>query len=101
MLNREKRLEINAVLNKKAEIIDKIEYNKAELRKLKEMFMVEPNDRNCKLIKIAIRRGEGIISTQKTEVLSMSAPRIAEVTDTYEGQVRYQEMLFNKARIIL
>lgn len=101
MICREDRIKINTVLVKKAKVLDKIEHNKAELKKLKEMFMVEPNDRNCKLIKIAIRRGEGIISTQKTEVLKMSAPRIADITGTYAGQVRYQEMLFNKARIIL
>lgn len=101
MLSRENRLKINALLTKKADIFDKIEHNKAEIKKLKEMFMVEDDDRNCKLIQISIRFGERLISTQKTDILSLSNPKIAVMVDVDPLQVRYQEMLFNRARIIL
>ena len=101
MLTREERKEIKDALAKKAEINDNIKYNNDEIKKLKDMFMVEANDRNCKLIQLAIKRGERIISTQKTEALSLAASKIAKTLGVDRNQVRYQETLFNRERIVL
>ena len=57
---------------------DNIDHNRTEVSRLKEMAMIEENERNYALIMRSIRRGEGLISTQKTELMKMSMQKIAD-----------------------
>jgi hypothetical protein len=101
MLDREKRLQVDEFLTRKAEVIDYIKHNKAEILRLKEVFMIENNDRDCKLIQISIQFVEGKNLILKTELSGLSAPKIAKLTGINVNQIRYQESLFNRSRIIL
>ncbi len=101
MLNREKRLELNEIFKRKNVLIGWIKDNTDLVNQYKTASLIEENERTFKAMKAKIRRGEGIISNQKIELLGISIPKIVAMTGVGIHQVRYQEMLFNKARIVL
>lgn len=101
MLDREQRLRLNTKFCEKAIISDKVEHNKKDIDHQKRMWMAEPSEKTALARKAHIRRCERAISAQKTELMSMSATKIARETEIPVNQVRYQEMLFNRARIVL
>lgn len=101
MLEREKRIELNEFFSKKEETQEKLEHNVLEVKKLKKMFMAEQDDENSAQIKKAIRRGKGLISTQKTEISNLSLPKIARLTGVEYSQVRRQFYTFQRCSVIL
>lgn len=101
MLTREEKQEIKIILTKKAEINANIEHNKTIVRSTEERLKDETDEGIKRLAKIHIGRGEGIISTQKKEVLMLSARKIAKIMGVDRNQVRHQQTLFNGERVVL
>ena len=73
-----KEEELRVKFTARRQLQDYIEHNRAEVKRLKEAALIEENERNYALIMRSIRRGEGLISTQKTELMKMSMQKIAD-----------------------
>jgi len=98
MIERNKRSELNKILYVKAAAIRKIAENEMEVMRLKGLRLTELGKKNRIILEIEVRRGEGIIDTQKAELLKLSIVKMAESLGIEYNQMRYQEILFNKGR---
>jgi len=98
MIERNKRSELTKILYVKAAAIRKMEWNKKEVRRLESLRLTELDKVNRITLEIEIRRGEGIIDTQRIDLLKLSIVKMAEKAGIDYNQMRYQETLFNKGR---
>jgi len=93
-----KRIAVNKILKEKAILKGKLDHNIKETKRLEGMYDVEPNARNQIILGIETRKGQGLVSIQKTELLKKySAPVIAKEIGLESYNVNYLEKVFNKA----
>jgi len=99
-MDNKKRIAANRLLREKAILKGKLDWNIKETNRLDAMYDVEPNARNQIILGIETRKGQGLVSVQKTELLKKySAPVIARLTGLESYNVNYLEKVFNKAAL--
>ena len=90
-LTPEAKQEVIKTLKKRQALIEKLEHNKKELRKLESMSDAETNRKIYTILGRSIRKGQSIISIQTTELTEMSIARIAAVYDVELHIIRHQD----------
>ena len=101
MLNDEDKLNINVLLERRVEIRSNIQTNLEEIAATEKKMYPGMDPEMRYQAKEHIKRGQGINSILKTELSAMSSTKIVAITGIAYHNVKYQEMLFNRARIVL
>lgn len=101
MIDREKRLELDKFFERKKELSGWIKYNIDLVDQYKKASRTEEHERTFKHMKAKIKFGNDKISLQKKELLELSVPKISRKTGISYHTVKYHEMVFNRAMILL
>lgn len=99
MIGNKTRLKIIAALKEKKELVEKRDHNVKEVHKLQKMAKAETNKENYEAIQRGIRKGQAYISIQGTELLKMSATKIADKLKVHVTAINYQWKLMNGLKL--
>jgi len=95
MITEEEKEQLNIHFTDRKRLMDNISWNEKEVKDLRLFSLTDLSEEDYAKVNRSIKRGSGLISTQKTELMKLSIQKIADKTGLQRHVVSTKYNLFD------